>query len=249
MTMINLEHQSTAKVTPEIIALAARLYTGKSQNPSIGDWLNAGTEVQVPPYFIEEVLEKIQAQQRQVEAHCKKMTIALASVVLAVASWGIVTENYLTRSAQKVDSAWTRVENKLQQRVEIIPQAIKTLQSDAQQKELINLLNRSRASYLDADTPSAKIVAIKQVSQAIDKFQGYLLKNPQLKSQEQLTNLRFKLASSGYSIILESLRYNQVVQLYNQKLQLFPNSLIVSVCGFEQKPFFGVATTETPKIN
>lgn len=251
--MINSEPQSTAKVTPEIFALAARLYAEKIQNPSIGDWLNSGIEVQIPSYFIEQALEKIQDQQRQVQEHCKKTTIALASVVLAVASWGIVTENYLASSSQEVDAAWTRVENKLQQRVEMIPQVLKIVQSDVRQKdqhqELLNLLNSSRASYLDARTPSAKIVAIGQVSQAIEKFQGYLLRNPQLKSQKQLMNLRFNLASSGYSIMLESIRYNQAAQLYNQKLELFPNSLIVSVCRFQQRPFFGVTTTETPKIN
>ncbi len=76
-----------------------------------------------------------------------------------------------------------------------------------------------------------------EVSQAIERFRDYAIKNPQLQSSQAFINLQYELAGTENRIAMERMRYNQAVQNYNQKIQLFPNCLLARGFRFDPKPF------------
>jgi LemA protein len=162
-----------------------------------------------------------------------------------------LTYNSLKNTAQRVDAAWAQVENQFQRRADLIPNLVSVTQAYArrQERELVMLLQNSRQTYLQADSPNEKIAAMAQITQALDQFQHYSVQNPQLQSSQVFINLQYELAGTENRIAVERMRYNQAVEAYNQKVESFPNSLFSVVLGFQPKAFYQAQKTTAPVIN
>ncbi|MGB3208863.1 MAG: LemA family protein [Crinalium sp.] len=237
-------------MTQELFAAACRLYAEECQEYSLEELLEAGAEAQIPPEFIEQAYQEILTKIKQKQERRKKLIIILASVGVVLGGWGILIYNGIASAAQKVDADWAQVENQLQRRADLIPNLVTVTKAYAKQElDLAAILTRSRTSYLQADTPGEKAVASTQVSQAINQFQNYAANNPQLQSSQAYTNLQYELAGTENRIAVERMRYNQAIQIYNQKVKVFPNLVVAKIFGFESKPLFQAETKEVPRIN
>jgi LemA protein len=249
--MDNLEPRISEEIAPEVFALASRLYAQKNQQNdgdySLAELMQAGAEAQIPPEFVQQAVQEIQAKRRRAAVRLQRLKLTLASVGVAIALWGIWTYNTLSNAAQKVDAAWAQVENQFQRRSDLIPNLVSVTQAHAQhERELATVLAHSRQLYLQANTRSEKVAAMREVSQAIEHFRDYAAKNPHLRSSQAFINLQYELAGTENRIAVERMRYNQAVQNYNPKVRLFPNSLLAGVFGFHTKPFFQSKTTNSP---
>lgn len=253
---MNNPDQIPEDIAPEVLELAARHYANYTQSYSASDLVAAGKEVDIPAEFIQQAILEVQArrkqqqQQQQQQAHLRqKLLITAAGIVAALSVWSIWTYNSISSSHSRVEAAWAQVENQLQRRADLIPNLVSVTQAYAtQEKELVDLLVRSRTSYLQATTPDEKVAATVQVNQAIDRFRDYATVNPQLRSSQLFTNLQYELAGTENRLAVERMRYNQAVQAYNQQIQSFPNILVANALGFEQKAFFQATNTEVPAI-
>lgn len=144
---------------PEVFELAARLYAQQTQSYSTDDLVAAGSEVQIPPEFIQEALRQIQAkeiqQQQQQQQQAKRRNqlgmVAIGAGVV-IAGWLAWTYNSLSAAAQNTELAWAQVENQFQRRADLIPNLVNVTQAGAQQEqELARLLTSARQNYLAAE--------------------------------------------------------------------------------------------------
>lgn len=238
------------QMTPEVFALASRLYAQKNQEYSLTELMQAGIEAQIPPEFIQQAVQQIQAKQFQARERQKQLKLFLISIGAVITLWGVWTYNTLKSAAQKVDSAWAQVENQFQRRADLIPNLVSVTQAYSRhERELVTLLTNSRQTYLQANNPDEKLGAMTQISQAIDQFKTYSVRNPQLQSSQAFINLQYELAGTENRIAVERMRYNQAVETYNQKVEAFPNSILSVVFGFQPKVFYQAQTTTAPVIN
>ncbi len=246
--MNNQEPQISEEIAPEVFALASRLYAQKNQDYSLAELMQAGAEAQIPPEFVQQAVQEIQAKRKQAAVRLQRLKLALASVGVVLTLWEIWTYNTLSNAVQEVDVAWAQVENQFQRRSDLIPNLVSVTLAHAQhERELATLLTHSRQLYLQANTQSEKVAAMADVSQAIERFRDDAAMNPQLRSSQAFINLQYELAGTENRIAVERMRYNQAVQNYNQKVRLFPNSIISRVFGFNAKPFFQAQTTNAPE--
>jgi len=244
------EDRIPEQMTPEVFALASRLYAQKNQEFSVEELVKAGAEAQIPAEFIQQAVQQIQAKQLQAQKRQKKLKLILLSIGVVIIFWSILTYNTLKSAAQRVDAAWAQVENQFQRRADLIPNLVSVTQAYArQERELVMLLQNSRQTYLQADSPDEKIAAMAQITQALDQFQNYSVQNPQLQSSQVSINLQYELAGTENRIAVERMRYNQAVEAYNQKVESFPNSLFSVVLGFQPKAFYQAQKTTAPVIN
>ena len=240
-------------IATEVLTLASRYYASSTQSYSLSELVQAGSEVQIPAEFIEQAIREIQAQQVQKleqqkrSRHMRQMLLKLGAGIAAVSAlWSIWTYNSLSGEASNVDAAWAQVENQLQRRADLIPNLVSVTQAYAkQEQELVTLLVKSRAAYLQAVTPNEKATAIASVNQAIARFRGYAAANPQLQSSQLFINLQYEIAGTENRIAVERMRYNKAVQNYNQQIQQFPNSVLANIFGFKNKYFFQTTPVET----
>ncbi|MEA5572300.1 LemA family protein [Calothrix sp. UHCC 0171] len=254
--MKNQEIRIPEEIAPEVLELASRYYANQMRSYSQSDLVAAGEEVDIPPEIIQQAIRDIQKQhqekiQRQQQTQKQRQILLkiTASMFVALSLWSIWTYNSLASSNSKVEAAWAQVENQLQRRADLIPNLVNVTQNYAKhEKELVSLLKRSHSSYLHADTPDKKAGAIVQINQAIDSFRTYAVANPLLQSNQLFINLQYELAGTENRLSVERRRYNQAVQVYNQEIQVFPNSLVANTFGFQKKEFFQPTNTRIPQI-
>lgn len=240
----------------EVMEVAARLYAETTNSYSTGELVEAGSEVQIPPAIIEQAIAQVQEKRRQERLRQQKARdrnkialFAAGGVAALVLLWGGLTYNSLQNASSEVEAAWAQVENQLQRRADLIPQLVNVTKASAQQeKDLINLLVRSRETYLQADTPVEKQQATTQINAAIAQFQARVANIPQLQSSQAFTNLQYEIAGTENRIATERRRYNQAVQAYNSSVRAFPNALVSGLFGFEPQPFFQAQSTEVPNV-
>lgn len=243
--MNNPENRIPENIAPEVLALASRYYANQQASYSISELVQAGSEVQIPAEYIQQAIHEIQAQQKRSHKQHQIFLTISAGILTLSALWSIWTYNSLSSNASKVQAAWAQVENQLQRRADLIPNLVSVTQAYAkQEQELVSLLVNSRDAYLQAVTPEQKAVAIANVNQAIKRFGDYGAANPQLQSSQLFINLQYEIAGTENRIAVERMRYNNTVQIYNQQIQQFPNSMVASIFGFKSKLFFPTTPTQ-----
>jgi LemA protein len=238
------DSQIPEEIAPEVFALASRLYAEQNQSYSMKELIEVGTEVDIPPEFIQQAVREVQEKRIQTQKRQRRLKIVGVGVGVAIALWGIVTYNYLSGAAQKIDAAEAQLENQLARRANLIPNLVSITQAYAKQEyQLADLLTKSRQNYLQADTPAEKTAAEAEVSQAIERFRDYAAKNPELQSSQAFINLQYEIAGTENRIAVERMRYNQAVQNYNQQVKQFPNVILAPIFGFKTQPFYPAKTS------
>lgn len=243
-------------MVPEVLELASRFYAESNHSYSLAELQQAGKEVQIPPEYMEKAIAHLsdrrriqQEQERQAKERRQKVQVVTAGVAVAIALWGVLTYNSLSTVSQNVEAKWAQVENQLQRRADLIPNLVSVTKAQVQQeKEIVEMLLRSREAYFQATNFADRQVAIGEMNTAIQQFDRYAAGNPQLQSSQAYRDLRYEIAGTENRIAVERKRYNEAVQLYNQKVRSFPNVLVASLTGFKPKPFFQAQITAAPQI-
>lgn len=65
------EDRIPEQITPEVFALASRLYAQKNQEFSLEELVKAGAEAQIPAEFIQQAVQQIQAKHLQAQKRQK----------------------------------------------------------------------------------------------------------------------------------------------------------------------------------
>ena len=225
--MQNNHEQIPEEIAAEVLDLASHLYAAESSGGySLEELQEAGKEVSIPPELIQKALNQIRTKQQQAKQK-RQQTLQISLGIGAIISlWGVLVYNSLNQQLHQVNAAWAQVENQLQRKVDLVPQLINLTQAQTQhEQQLIQQLTQSRQEYLQADNNSAKVAAITVVNSAIQDLQEYVNNNNGLQSSPAFVNLQYEITGTENRLATERRRYNQAVQIYNQKVTSFPNNI------------------------
>jgi LemA protein len=185
----------------------------------------------------------------------KKSWLIIGGIVLLVIilfGWWRGTYNSLVQSDENVRAQLGQLNNTYQQRADLIPNLVRTVEASAvaERQTLEAVVNaRSRASSIQL-TPELlnNPQAFQQFQQAQGELSGALSrlmvvveKYPDLRSQQNFTNLMAQLEGQENRIRIERNRYNETVNTYNRQVRSFPTSIIAGMSGFAQYPYFQAA--------
>ena len=195
----------------------------------------------------------------------KKGTLIVGGIVLLVLlifMWWQSTYNGMVQLDENVKNQLSALNSAYQQRSDLIPNLVATVQGSAvnERQTLTDVITaRSRATGVQL-TPEA--LKDPQAFANFQKVQGDLSsalshlmvvteQYPQLKSQENFTVLMSQLEGQENRIRVERKRYGDVVNEYNRRVRTFPTSLIASMSGFTQYPYFEAAAgaENAPKVS
>ncbi|MGK9475232.1 LemA family protein [Melioribacter sp. OK-6-Me] len=186
---------------------------------------------------------------------------ALVILILVIVGWGVGIYNNLIGLNEKVNQAWSQVENQYQRRYDLIPNLVETVKGVANfEKETYTAVTEARAKVgqirLSPDQLSDP-EAFRKFQQAQDGLSNALSRllvvsenYPQLKANENFLQLQAQLEGTENRIAVERMKYNQVVQEYNTQIKRFPASIIANMSGFKEKEYFRAATgaEEAPRV-
>ena len=178
----------------------------------------------------------------------KKGTIITIAVVAVVAVWCVGAYNGFVKKEESVKKAWSQVENQYQRRSDLIPNLVSTVKGYAAHESATLesvVAARSAATAVTVDASNLTPEAIAQYQQAqgqVGAALGRLIalseSYPDLKANQNFLELQAQLEGTENRISVERKRFNDEAQAYNTSLRKFPNNILASVFGFEQKPYF-----------
>jgi LemA protein len=173
----------------------------------------------------------------------------VAVVVLGLVFWGIQVNNDLTRKDVLVDEAWSQVENVYQRRLDLVPNLVNTVKGAAEfQQETFTAVTEARAKASSIVVTPEMLndpAALQRFQQAQSELSGALSRllatvenYPQLTATEGFRDLMVQLEGTENRIATERRRFNEVVREYNTAVRRVPGSLVASLRGFRERPFF-----------
>lgn len=160
--------------------------------------------------------------------------------------------NELVTDREAVRAQWSQVDVALQRRADLVPNLVETVKGFAkQEQQVFSDIANARAAMMGARTPGERIAANQQLESALGRLFVVVENYPQLKSNENFLRLQDELAGTENRISVERRRYNEAVQRYNTKIELFPNNIAASLFGFtKEDDYFRTdpASRTAPKV-
>jgi LemA protein len=166
--------------------------------------------------------------------------------------------NTLVSQEEKVNSAWSQVENQYQRRSDLIPNLVKTVEGAAdfekstltQVTELRSKVGQMKLNPEDLNDPE-KFAAYQKAQDGLSSALSRLLvvteNYPQLKSNENFLQLQSQLEGTENRIAVERRKFNEAVQEYNTTRRSFPTIIGAKLFGFKDKQYFkGKEGSEQP---
>ncbi|HYW34822.1 MAG TPA: LemA family protein [Balneolaceae bacterium] len=176
-------------------------------------------------------------------------TIIGIVIIAILAIWGVSSYNGLVNKQEKVNQAWSQVENQYQRRSDLIPNLVQTVKGAAnfEKSTLTQVIQaRSKASSIqinakDLNNPQ-KLQQFQQAQQQLSGALSHLMvtveRYPKLTATQNFQDLQNQLEGSENRISVARRRFNQAAQQYNTDIRHFPTNIFAGIFGFHKKAYF-----------
>lgn len=182
----------------------------------------------------------------------KSLLVIIGIVIIAIVGVKLGgTYNKLGILDENMDVAWAQVENRLQERANLIPNLLETVKGYAShEKEIIGDISEARTKYSSAKTPQEFEEAEAEFTSAINSLNIIVENYPDLKANQNFADFQTELTGTERRITTERMRYNDSVKEYNSAIRRFPTNLIAGMFNFEKRQYFEInqQDAEVPKV-
>ena len=181
-------------------------------------------------------------------------------LVFAVFSWVKGSYNTMVSQDEGVKTAWSQVENQYQRRLDLIPNLVNTVKGyAAHEKETLEGVINARAeatkttidpSNLNEESLKKFQAAQGELSSALSRLMVVMERYPDLKANQNFSELQAQLEGTENRITVERKRFNEVAQAYNTYIRSFPNNILAGMFGFFPKAYFtaDAGAEKEPKV-
>ena len=173
----------------------------------------------------------------------------ILGVVALIVLFFVSTYNGLVKLRNKVKDQWSQIDVLLKRRADLIPNLVETVKGYAKhESETLEAVMKARASYASANTDSEKVEASNELSKQVSRLLAVAEAYPDLKANTNFLNLQEQLKEIEDKISYARQFYNDSVMVYNNKIQMFPSSIVASILGFKAEAFFQAAEQERENV-
>lgn len=174
------------------------------------------------------------------------MVILIIAVIIIFAIISIY--NSLVSARAKVDNAWSQIDVQLQRRFDLIPNIVETVKGyAAHESSTLEKVTSLRTSWANATTVNEKAELNNQLSGALKTIMAVSENYPDLKANQNFSELTEELRNTENKISFSRQFYNDTVTIYNQKIQVFPSNIIAGMFGFTARDLFRADSDEARK--
>jgi len=178
--------------------------------------------------------------------------VFLAILVVAVI-YLIMLYNNLVSLRNNVTEAWSNIDILLKQRHDELPKLVETCKQYMNyERDTLEKVMQARAGVQQA-RESGNMAALgpaeAQMRSMIGKLYAVAEAYPQLKANESFQQLQGRISGLENSIADRREFYNDSVNLYNTRIQQFPDLLIANNFGFKGKDLLEFGAEEKKDVD
>jgi len=179
------------------------------------------------------------------------IVVVVVLVLLILSIIGIY--NALIRLRNQVDNAWSQIDVQLKRRHDLIPNLVETTKGYMKhERETFEEITKARSQAMGAKTVADASKAEGALGGALSRFMLVVENYPDLKANQNFLAVQEELTSTENKISFARQSYNDQVLFFNNKIQMFPSSIIANTFNFGKRDFFEIeapAEREVPKVS
>ncbi len=183
--------------------------------------------------------------------------IVFAIIVAILILWVIFSFNRLISLRNQVKNAFSQIDVQLKRRHDLIPNLVSAVKGAMKfEQETLEKVMEARAKAINAFQAGNIKEGFTQenvITQALGKLFALSESYPELKSNQQVSQLMEELTTTENKISFARQFYNDITTKYNTAIQVFPTNIIASMLGFRESELFELpkdsVEREAPKVD
>ena len=169
--------------------------------------------------------------------------VAVLIIALAAAYNGLV------RSRNKVNNSWKQIDVQLKRRHDLIPNLVEMVKDYmSYEQEVLQNVTKARSEAMQAQGPADSAKAENVLSGALKSLFAVAENYPDLKANQNVSQLQEELTSTENKIAFARQLYNDLVMDFNNKVQTFPSNVVAGAFGFKAREYFEVPEEEKEPV-
>lgn len=173
----------------------------------------------------------------------------IVAIVLVILFYVLTTYNGLVGSKNIVDEAFSTMDVYLKKRWDLIPNLVETVKGYAKhESETLEKVVALRNGAYNNMSVDEKMEVNKQLSSGISKLIAVAESYPDLKANQNFTDLSKELSKIEEDIANSRKYYNGTVRNFNNKVMMFPGNIVANMFGFKKANMFEAAEEEKKNV-
>ena len=173
----------------------------------------------------------------------------IIAIVLIIVMYVLVTYNNFIKLKNMVQEAFSTMDVYLKKRWDLIPNLIETVKGYVKHeentlKEIVDL----RGNSYDSMSDDGKVKANQTISKDINKIMLVAENYPDLKASANFQDLSRELSKVEEDIANARKYYNGAVEMFNNKVEMFPSNILAKLFGYKPKAMFETDSTERENV-
>lgn len=169
-----------------------------------------------------------------------KWILIVVVIIVLIILWVIKQYNGFITLRTKAEEGFATIDVFLKKRYDLIPNLVETVKGYAKHEQgTLDAVVSARGKAMSG-TPAERIEGEGELSQALGRLMMLTESYPELKADTQFTQLQTQLMSLESEIERSRRYYNGTAAQLNMAVKKFPGSIIASMFGFKEIPYFEV---------
>ncbi len=173
----------------------------------------------------------------------------IIAVIVIIVIYALITYNNFIKLKNMVKEAFATMDVYLKKRWDLIPNIVETVKGYTKHeentlKEVVELRNSSYDSMSDDE----KVKANQKISKDINKIMLLAESYPDLKASSNFQDLSRELSKVEEDIANSRKYYNGTVEMFNNKVEMFPSNIFAKLFGYKPKAMFETNEQERENV-
>ena len=153
--------------------------------------------------------------------------IIVIVLLLLIGVFLMVTYNSLVILRQRVQNSWSQIDIQLKRRHDLIPNLVEIVKGYAKhEQETFEKVTAARTGAISAQNINEQLAAENILSGALKSLFAVAEAYPELKANTNFLELQSQFTDTEDKISFARQFYNDTVQKFNTKIELFPFNLL-----------------------